>query len=64
MMDLALMRPGTPRYWIPFLSKMVAPAWNQGICLVPSRSSGTTQPALQSQHGQRMALHSAVSGGG
>ncbi len=45
MMDLALMRPGTPRYWMPFLSKMVAPACHQATWFVPSSSSGTMQPA-------------------
>ena len=43
-MFLALMTPGTPRYWMPLLLKMVAPALNQGMCLVPSSSSGTMQP--------------------
>jgi len=45
IMLLALMSPGIPRYWIPFLEKIVAPASNQGTWLVPFRSSGTTHPA-------------------
>lgn len=45
MMLLALMSPGIPRYWIPFLEKIVAPASNQGTWLVPFSSSGTTHPA-------------------
>ena len=49
MMDLALMRPGMPRYWMPLGLKMVAPASNQGTWLVWSRSSGTTMPA----HGRK-----------
>ena len=44
-MFLALMRPGMPRYWMPLLPKMVAPALNHGTCFVPSNSSGTTEPA-------------------
>lgn len=43
-MFLALMRPGTPRYWMPLGEKMVAPASNQATWLVPSSSSGTTIP--------------------
>lgn len=45
-MFLALITPGTPKYWMPFLSKMVAPALNQGMCFVPSKSSGTMMPVL------------------
>ena len=44
-MLLALMSPGIPRYWMPFLLKMVAPASNQGTWLVPFSVSGTTHPA-------------------
>lgn len=44
-MLLALMSPGIPKYWMPFLEKMVAPASNQGTWLVPFSVSGTTHPA-------------------
>ena len=47
-MFLALMSPGTPRYWMPGFEKILAPASNQGTWSVPSSSSGTIMPRAPS----------------
>lgn len=47
---LALMSPGIPKYWMPFLEKIVAPASNQGTWSVPFSVSGTTQPEPAEMH--------------